>query len=72
MLQTETTGTTLNTSAAFDDEVPEGKNVLHVLDKTGDTKTIWDSKNKDEVAAAKKNTPTNVAPKARPFNIWSG
>jgi predicted acetyltransferase len=35
------------------DEVPAGKSVLCVLDKTGDTKTIWDPSVADEVDAAR-------------------
>lgn len=31
----------------------DGKGVMHILDRTGDTKVIWDSKNDDEVSAAK-------------------
>jgi hypothetical protein len=27
---------------------------MHVMDESGDTKVIWDSKNEDEVAAARK------------------
>lgn len=27
---------------------------MHVMDESGDTKVIWDAKNKDEVAAARK------------------
>lgn len=30
----------------------DGKGMMHILDKTGDTKVIWDSKNADEVDAA--------------------
>lgn len=35
------------------EEVPAGKSVLCVLDKTGDTKTIWDPTVADEVEAAR-------------------
>ena len=31
----------------------EGKSVLHVLDKTGDTKQVWDSRNEAEVEVAR-------------------
>jgi hypothetical protein len=34
-------------------EVPKGKHLLAAMDKTGDSKFMWDPKNKDEVAAAK-------------------
>ena len=34
-------------------EVPAGKGALAVLNHGGDTKTIWDPRNPDEVAAAK-------------------
>lgn len=30
----------------------EGKNVLHIPDASGDTRIMWDPRNKDEVAAA--------------------
>lgn len=35
------------------EEVPAGSSVLCVLDKTGDTKTIWDPSVADEVEAAR-------------------
>lgn len=35
-------------------EVPAGKKVIHTLDRTGDTRLIWDSANADEVAAARR------------------
>lgn len=36
------------------DERVDGKSVLAVMNSKGDTKTIWDPNNADEVAAAKK------------------
>jgi hypothetical protein len=33
--------------------LPPGSGMLHILDNTGDTKIIWDSKNEDEVENAK-------------------
>jgi hypothetical protein len=38
-----------------EEDVPEGHSVLRVLDPNeGDTRHIWDPKNRDEVAAIKK------------------
>lgn len=34
-------------------EAPKSTGEMCILDLTGDTKVIWDSKNEDEVAAAK-------------------
>jgi hypothetical protein len=33
--------------------VPAGHGLMHELDKTGDTRVMWDRANPDEVAAAK-------------------
>ena len=39
---------------AFNEEVPDGATgMLCCLDKTGDTKVVWDYKDDDSVAAAK-------------------
>lgn len=35
-------------------EVPEGCGMLSTLDRSGDIRQMWDRKNKDEVAAARK------------------
>jgi len=40
--------------SAANEVVPEGKQVLHILDKTGDTKLIWSSDNDDEVENARR------------------
>jgi hypothetical protein len=37
-----------------DIEVPEGKNVMVLMSAKGDTKSIWDSRNPDEVEMARK------------------
>lgn len=34
-------------------QVPEGHGIMHELDKTGDTRVMWDRGNPDEVAAAR-------------------
>lgn len=34
-------------------EVPAGHGIMHELDKTGDTRVMWDRGNPDEVAAAR-------------------
>jgi hypothetical protein len=34
--------------------IPSGKSIIHTLDRSGDTKLIWDRSNADEVAAARK------------------
>ncbi len=34
-------------------QVPEGHGLMHELDKTGDTRVMWDKGNADEVAAAR-------------------
>jgi len=34
--------------------VPEGRGIMHELDKTGDTRVMWDRGNEDEVAAARR------------------
>ena len=34
--------------------IGSGKHVIHTLDKTGDTKVIWDPDNEDEVANARR------------------
>lgn len=39
--------------SAANEVVPEGKQVLHILDKTGDTKLIWSSDNDDEIENAR-------------------
>lgn len=41
-------------NVAVTSEVPPNTGSLHVLDKTGDTKMMWDRNNADEVAAARK------------------
>jgi hypothetical protein len=38
---------------AVDLPVPEGRHVLHVLDRTGDTRTVWDPTNDADVELAK-------------------
>jgi len=48
-----TTNPTLTLGAAFNLEPIEGKGLLCKLDKTGDTKVVWDYKNEAEIAAAK-------------------
>lgn len=35
-------------------EVPEGHGLLSTLDRTGDTRVMWDSRNKSEVRTAKR------------------
>ena len=40
-------------TALLEEPVPEGMHELAVMDPTGDTKTIWDPNNEDEVAEAK-------------------
>jgi len=35
-------------------EVPAGKHIIHTLDNTGDTRSIWDSGSADETAAARR------------------
>ena len=35
-------------------DVPEGKSIIHTLDKSGDTRLIWDRSNRDEVDAARR------------------
>lgn len=57
-MQTETHktggGSPLSIAAAFDlPNPPEGHGMLCVLDKTGDTKTVWDRRNEAEVEAAR-------------------
>lgn len=44
-------------------EVPTGKSALAVLNHGGDTKTIWDPRNPDEVAAARAQFDTLVGTK---------
>lgn len=39
------------TAAAI--EVPAGHGLMHELDKSGDTRVMWDRNNADEVAAAR-------------------
>ena len=47
-------GQPMSTMAAFMlPNPPDGHGMLCVLDKTGDTKTVWDRRNEAEVAAAK-------------------
>lgn len=41
------------TAATDEIQVPEGHGLMHELDKTGDTRVMWDKGNKDEVAAAR-------------------
>jgi len=38
---------------AIETEVPAGKRVMAILDRTGDTKLIWDCESKDEVDNAR-------------------
>ena len=40
-------------SEILDEPVPDGKHELAVMDPTGDTKTIWDPNNEDEVEEAR-------------------
>lgn len=44
-------------------DVPPGKNALAVMNRTGDTKTIWDPNNADEVASAREQFDRLVATK---------
>ena len=39
--------------SAANEVVPEGQHILHVLDKTGDTKLIWSADNDDEIENAR-------------------
>lgn len=41
-------------TTVVDLEVPEGKSIIHTLDKSGDTRLIWDRSNQDEISAARK------------------
>lgn len=51
---TPTDGQRLSVASAFDlPNPPEGHGMLCVLDKTGDTKTVWDRRNEAEVEAAR-------------------
>lgn len=50
------------------DDVPEGKHVLAILDKTGDTKIIWDPDDENEVANARR---TFEDLKAKGFSAYS-
>jgi hypothetical protein len=34
--------------------VPEGHGLMHTLDRTGDVRQMWDRRNKEEVAAARR------------------
>ena len=34
-------------------EIPEGHGLLSIMDATGDTRIMWDPRNKDDLAAAK-------------------
>ena len=34
-------------------EVPKGKNIIHTLDNSGDTRLMWSSDNEDEIKAAR-------------------
>jgi len=42
------------TAVADEITVPEGHGLMHELDKTGDTRVMWDRGNSDEVAAARR------------------
>jgi len=42
------------TAVADDITVPAGHGLMHELDKTGDTRVMWDRGNKDEVEAARR------------------
>ena len=47
------------TLEGFDgDWPPEGKGLICIMDATGDTKTIWDPNNPDEVASARNTFDT--------------
>lgn len=50
------------------DDVPEGKHVIAILDKTGDTKIIWDPTNEVEVENARR---TFDDMKAKGFTAYS-
>jgi len=41
------------TAVADEITVPQGHGIMHELDKTGDTRVMWDRGNEDEVAAAR-------------------
>jgi len=42
------------TAVADEITVPEGHGLMHELNKTGDTRVMWDRGNSDEVAAARR------------------
>lgn len=42
------------TAAIEDIEIPEGHGLMSTLDRTGDTRLMWDRKNKTEVNAARR------------------
>lgn len=48
---------------------PQGRNVMHVLDKTGHTSTTWDSENEAEVKAARETFNAMTAKNYRAFKV---
>ena len=50
-------------------EMPEGRNVFAVMGMAGDTKSIWDPNNKDEVEAAETMYKTLTKKGYRAFHV---
>lgn len=53
----------------LDEDVENGRHVLCVLDKTGDTRIIWDTENTDEVASAKRTFDDLIKKGFRAFSV---
>lgn len=62
--------TTLVAEANVVDEVPPNHGVLSILDRTGDTKIMWDRNNPDDVATARRTFDEMVTGKRfRAFSV---